>query len=187
MDTIDIETKPRSVFAAFLPMAIALGACLLSVVALLITAGAKHKQSQAEVQLRVAQSQLAAFESRLSKIEAQSDDLTEMDDMLMQQMKSMADQVQVAVNNLGKEVISQGEILEKMQKAGPLLKVARQSKSTQGRAVESSPGTYTIQSGDTLGRLAQLYDVSLSDLLSANPEINPRRLQIGQQVVIPTQ
>jgi LysM repeat protein len=44
---------------------------------------------------------------------------------------------------------------------------------------------HTIASGDTLARLAAKYNVSLSQLLAANPTVDPRRLQIGQQIQIP--
>lgn len=45
---------------------------------------------------------------------------------------------------------------------------------------------HTIQSGDTFAKLANLYGVPLSRIQSANPTVNPSRLQIGQKVVIPS-
>ncbi len=53
---------------------------------------------------------------------------------------------------------------------------------------DTKPGTsgvYTIKSGDTLGKIAAAYKISLSQLQAANPGIDPRRLRIGQQVAIP--
>ena len=44
---------------------------------------------------------------------------------------------------------------------------------------------HTVQSGHTLGWIGQQYGVSVSALRAANGNINPRRLQIGQQLVIP--
>ena len=46
-------------------------------------------------------------------------------------------------------------------------------------------GSYTIKSGDTLGKIAAAYNISLGELLTANPGIDPRRLRIGQQISIP--
>lgn len=60
--------------------------------------------------------------------------------------------------------------------------------STVKKAPDTAPGTsgvYTIKSGDTLGRIAAAYKISLSQLQAANPGIDPRRLRIGQQVAIP--
>lgn len=44
---------------------------------------------------------------------------------------------------------------------------------------------YTIRPGDTLYRIARFYNVSLDDLIEANPGIDPGRLFIGQIICIP--
>lgn len=44
---------------------------------------------------------------------------------------------------------------------------------------------YAILSGDTLYSIAQFFNVSLDDLLEANPAINPYQLLVGQIVCIP--
>lgn len=44
---------------------------------------------------------------------------------------------------------------------------------------------YIVQSGDTLSFIASRFNVSLNDLLQANPTIDPNLLSQGQQVVIP--
>jgi len=44
---------------------------------------------------------------------------------------------------------------------------------------------YTIRSGDTLFSIARRYNVSLDDLLEANPGIDPERLFVGQVICIP--
>jgi chromosome segregation ATPase len=53
---------------------------------------------------------------------------------------------------------------------------------------ESSPAEeniHRIEPGDTFSRIAREYGVRLSELLEANPTVNPRALQIGQRIVIP--
>ena len=40
--------------------------------------------------------------------------------------------------------------------------------------------------GETLGHIARRYHVSQPMLLAANPKLNPRRIRIGQRVVVPT-
>ncbi len=42
-----------------------------------------------------------------------------------------------------------------------------------------------VQKGDTFGRIAATYRVPLSELVSMNPRVNPRRLQVGQIVQVP--
>jgi LysM repeat protein len=74
----------------------------------------------------------------------------------------------------------------------------QQASSTRpGSAVQSSTTTsqtanstttarqHRIQSGETLASVARRYDVRLESLMSANPSVNPRRLQPGQSLVIP--
>ena len=44
---------------------------------------------------------------------------------------------------------------------------------------------YIVQAGDTLSYIASRFNVSLNDLLLANPSIDPNLLNQGQQVIIP--
>ncbi len=61
---------------------------------------------------------------------------------------------------------------------------ADNSPATSERDVSDNT-LHTIQAGDTFGKLARDYGVTLSAILDANPTVNPNRLQIGQKVVIP--
>ncbi len=45
--------------------------------------------------------------------------------------------------------------------------------------------TVRVRKGDTLGRMARAHGVRLQDLMAMNPHLNPRRLSIGQKVVVP--
>ena len=46
---------------------------------------------------------------------------------------------------------------------------------------------YIVQSGDTMSRIADRFDIELADLIAANAETipNPDELAIGDQVIIP--
>lgn len=44
---------------------------------------------------------------------------------------------------------------------------------------------YTLRSGDTLYGIARTYNISLADLVEANPGINPYMLMVGQVICIP--
>ncbi len=45
--------------------------------------------------------------------------------------------------------------------------------------------TWYVQPGDTLYQIAQSHGVSISDLLAANPGLDPNNLIVGQEVMIP--
>lgn len=50
----------------------------------------------------------------------------------------------------------------------------------------TTPGTYVVQAGDTMGRIAEQLGVSLQDLLAANPQItNPDSIQVGDVINVP--
>ncbi|KNZ69794.1 peptidoglycan-binding lysin domain-containing protein [Thermincola ferriacetica] len=44
---------------------------------------------------------------------------------------------------------------------------------------------YTIKPGDTFYSIARRYNISLDDLLAANPGVDPDRLLVGQVICIP--
>lgn len=45
--------------------------------------------------------------------------------------------------------------------------------------------THTVKAGETPASIAKLYRVSADKLMAANPGLNPRRMQIGQELKIP--
>jgi LysM repeat protein len=46
--------------------------------------------------------------------------------------------------------------------------------------------THTVRSGETLTTIARRYGVGLQALTQANPRVDPRRLQVGQTLAIPS-
>jgi len=50
----------------------------------------------------------------------------------------------------------------------------------------TTPGAkyYTVQSGDTLGSVAQKYSTTVEQLLTLNPGVDPTALHIGQRIRI---
>ena len=50
-----------------------------------------------------------------------------------------------------------------------------------------TPFAYRVKSGDTMGQIAQTFNVSLSALMAANPGVDPNSISIGQTLKIPSQ
>ena len=45
---------------------------------------------------------------------------------------------------------------------------------------------YRVKSGDTLGKIAEKFQVSIDVIMSANPEItSPELIRAGQEIIIP--
>lgn len=67
-----------------------------------------------------------------------------------------------------------------------LPEAAGESAADESAADESATeASYTIEAGDTLNRVAGKLDVELQALLDANPDVDPRRLRIGQVIKVP--
>ena len=92
--------------------------------------------------------------------------------------------------------IKVAELETKVQSGGVVRRPASSSSSSSSSsstdagdatasAVPAGGTEYTIQSGDTLGKVAAQYGVSLDNLLGANPGVQPRYLKVGQTIIIP--
>ena len=56
---------------------------------------------------------------------------------------------------------------------------------SHARTAETCGSNYTVRSGDTLGRIARRCGTTVKDIMKAMPELNPSRLRIGQEIIIP--
>ena len=52
-------------------------------------------------------------------------------------------------------------------------------------SAQSSGPVYIVQSGDTLYSVAVRFNITVNDLIAANPSVDPNALAVGQQLVIP--
>lgn len=48
-----------------------------------------------------------------------------------------------------------------------------------------SSDTYLVQKGDTLSKISKVLNVSLTDLKKLNPDLDPDKIQIGQEIKVP--
>ena len=57
--------------------------------------------------------------------------------------------------------------------------------TVQPASAQASGPVYIVQAGDTLSFIASRFNVSINDLMTANPSLDPNVLSEGQQIVIP--
>jgi len=65
-----------------------------------------------------------------------------------------------------------------------LVLTAPQAGTTSTATDTTAPGAeyYVVQSGDTLGSLAEKYSTTVDELMTLNPGIDPTALHIGQKI-----
>jgi LysM repeat protein len=63
-----------------------------------------------------------------------------------------------------------------------LVLTAPQSTATTTETTTPGAEYYAVQSGDTLGSIAQKYSTTVDGLMTLNPGINPTALHIGQRI-----
>jgi LysM repeat protein len=70
------------------------------------------------------------------------------------------------------------------QTSTKLVLTAPQATASTTTTETTTPGAeyYTVQSGDTLGSIAQKYGTTVDELATLNPGIDPAALRIGQRV-----
>lgn len=194
------EDEPSTSFRSW-PLIISLLASLLALGTLLYALKTSQQLThfkdlhKAELgKLQTAQRLMAQFNERLSKIEQGA-----------QQNKKAIDRVRLYSSQLEKVMqplaagveVNRNKMLELMTQLN-LDTAAKSETTTQvaGEDTQSSreptastslakPRVHRIASGDNFARIAKAYDVGLQSLLDANPKVDPRRLQIGQEVVLP--
>ncbi len=106
-------------------------------------------------------------------------------------MTEIAEEIALNREQINQNTTDIAEIPEQvMVTTPPPTQVANRSPAEEESSppVEARDGEliHTIASGDTLAKLASQYGVSLSSIQAANPTVDPRRLQIGQKVRIPS-
>lgn len=63
---------------------------------------------------------------------------------------------------------------------------ARPGDPAPALVLAAGPGKHVIKAGDTINLLAMRYKVPAASILRANPGLNPARLPLGKEIIIPT-
>ena len=184
---------------------IAIAALVCGLVGLILGIVAFQKSSQMDAVTEIKDANATISES-VAGLQTEMDGISKKY-VTLPQLKEFANSTQDGFNQITDTIsktrtdvrantIKVAELDSKMQSGTVVRKstpTASSSNSPTAPTVSETPSSsvptggveYTIQSGDTLGKVAAEFGVSLDKLLSANPGVQPRYLKVGQTIVIP--
>lgn len=145
---------------------------------------------------------IKSLETQISELSAKNNNLTGALQRLgreSSQTLRTAKQAETGVASNRQEMVKLAEAMQQIANSGGSRAQQASSNTSSSSSTESSEaastgettssgsaaGTYKIKSGDTLGKIASEKGVSLNALMDANPDADPRRLRIGQEINIP--
>lgn len=164
---------------------------LIGVTGIVMARGAKQEATRSQIKMAAVESRIEALgtdlnarvdgvDQRMERVGAAIAPL-QRDRGNMQQVVDGMRQFQTSIAQNREAINELSTRLGQLAEARP---AARTATATAGAEVPAE-GTYIIQSGDTYGRIAQRFGLTISAIEAANPGVDPRRLQIGQRINLP--
>lgn len=206
-EAMDEEAAPSS--SNMIPIALAALAIVLGIGGLYFGFNANKRLNAIESSIQESstssaevEKSVAFFNSKIAKLESQ---LSEQADAL-NRLRAYSSQSEQAIKQLvGKLNETREQIAKTAGQVNEMRVATVQPNSSDGpdgileskekasaRATGVSPKSsteriYVIESGDTFAKIATRTGVSLQSIIAANPDADPRRLSIGQKIVIPVE
>jgi LysM repeat protein len=144
---------------------------------------------------------LNALEGRTDAVEKRLDDmqkqLSEIDESfssrLSQQMTQSQDELKKAREEMTSEMSKKmgiviEEVVKENQKIADKLNAMQRGRTTvsSDSGTPGGNGTYhTVETGQSLSKIASLYGVTVEEIMKANEMDDPNKLKIGQKLFIP--
>lgn len=183
---------------AFVALIVGLAALIFGIVAFKKSSQLDAVSEVKEANARNSENIVGLQEQVLSLAKRYTDlvDLQNSADQTRRDMQTLGEQLAEVRTQVGSEAV---KIAELEARLGMEDRVAQGASSSPIPATTPSPETvpltsaedgsgrmqYTIESGDTLSKVARKLGISLDSLMRANPGIEPRYLRIGQKVYVP--
>ena len=171
MDTISRDSNSTS-YAPIAAVIVGLLALVLSIVGLV-----KINSLNKSV------AKIDDLSARVDSVQSDARSAVSSADAAKSSVNTLASQTQRAFDTVTTEL---GNIRTELSKASaPAPKSSSASSSSSSSSATAEPGTYIVKSGDTGVQIAKANGVSLSDLMGANPDVDWRRLKVGQKLKLP--
>ncbi len=178
-----------------------IAAIVLGVSGLFVGYSAKRSISNLRMeteQVTSSKGKLAHLEDQVNSIERRLINVGAETVKIKKDIRSVREHVVRTLNSINQEIIlgqnqvSTSSTLTERSASGRIMRARPDSTaSNQRKAVSTLPaaapstGYHVIRPGDTFGKLARQYGITVNAIFQANPKANPRRLQIGQRILIP--
>lgn len=136
------------------------------------------------------------FESRIRSLEEELTEFKAENEALRTDLLSLAQQTQIALEKVSGEfsrtreeiasiqALARPQSVPRLENLVPETGIKRVEK-TETEENASVGGYHTVRAGDTFAKIARELGMSMNVLLQANPGVDPRKLQVGQKIVIP--
>jgi len=121
----------------------------------------------------------ADFEQLKIQIAAKYDEIARSQTLVIQNQQKANDRLSRLENRSGSTTSSASS------NRAPAQATASNSSNNRNSVASSANGKYKVEKGDYPAKIAKKLGVSLNDLMSANPGLDPKRLQIGQELNVP--
>jgi LysM repeat protein len=186
MESTHIEEHASSfLVSSFIPVAISLIGVVIGATALYFSI--LKSGSVSEPEIKGVRKELEVLNKRLSEFEMITEQLADNNVKLASQIKTLTNQAQqqsreIEQSALSKRTATQAQISTEIPHR---VNNTQNNSATTNNFPSSKVIEHAIGSGDTLAKLSQQYNVPLNVLISANPGIDPKKLKIGQVIVIP--
>ena len=121
-----------------------------------------------------------------TEVQRQMEQLAEENRQLRDQLaKLQAAASQASSNNRTVVPLLSAQASSRENFGTPMRPTGGTTAASRTERVAASARTHRVQAGETPVAIARRYNVKLDALMTANPSLNPRRMQVGQSLMIP--
>lgn len=121
----------------------------------------------------------ADFEQLKIQIAAKYDELAKSQTLVIQNQQKTNERLDRLENRRG------GSAASNSSQQPARATAASASNSQNSNAATAANGKYKVEKGDNPAKIAKKLGISLNALMNANPGLDPKRLQIGQELNVP--
>lgn len=154
---------------------------IIGVVGVLLGGIGLAKVSTANKNIAAHEEKLARLDALEGEVKAATDKATAANN----NVASLSRQTQDAFTSVGNELGNLRTEITKMTEARKAPAKGANGAAAAPTGVTDAEGNYVIASGDTLGKVAKKFGVSVADLETANPGVDSKHLRPGQKIKIP--